>query len=175
MNNIRRRFMHETTKSNLQAAFAGESQAQTKYMIYADKAEREGFPNVAKLFRATSYAEQVHASTHFKTLGKLGKTAENLADAIGGETYEVEEMYPSFVAVAEMQEEKAAVRSNSWALEAEKVHAELYGAAKTAVEAGKDAEIGDVHVCSVCGWTGEGEPPDECPLCKAKKDKFVTF
>jgi rubrerythrin len=77
--------------------------------------------------------------------------------------------------VAKVQEEKAATRSNEWAMEAEKIHAEMYGAAKTAVEGGNDAEVGQVYVCSVCGWTGEGEPPDECPLCKVKKEKFVTF
>ena len=84
-------------------------------------------------------------------------------------------MYPTFMAVAELQGEKAAVRSHTWALEAEKVHAELYTKAKEAVEAGQDTDIGQIYVCSVCGWTGEGEPPDECPLCKAKKDKFITF
>jgi rubrerythrin len=167
--------MHKMTGDNLEAAFAGESQAHMKYLIFADRAEREGFSNVARLFRAISYAEQVHATNHFKTLGHLAKTAENLASAIGGETYEVEEMYPAFQEVAELQEEKAAVRSTTWALEAEKVHARMYGATKAAVEAKKDAELGQVYVCSVCGWTGEGEPPDECPLCKAKKEKFVTF
>ena len=167
--------MHKMTQANLEAAFAGESQAHMKYLIFADKAEREGFPNVARLFRAVSYAEQVHATNHFKALKNLSKTADNLGVAIGGETYEVEEMYPAFLAVAELQEEKGAVRSNKWALEAEKIHAEMYGAAKAAVEGGKDAEVGQVYVCEVCGWTGEGEPPDECPLCKAKKDKFVTF
>jgi len=167
--------MHKMTQANLEAAFAGESQAHMKYLIFADKAEREGFPNVARLFRAISYAEQVHATGHFKALKNLGETAANLEAAIGGETYEVEEMYPAFQAVAELQEERAAIRSNAWALEAEKIHAVMYGGAKTTVEAGKDAEVGQVYVCSVCGWTGEGEPPDECPLCKAKKEKFVTF
>ena len=167
--------MHKMTQANLEAAFAGESQAHMKYLIFADKAEREGLPNVARLFKGIAYAEQVHATNHFKALKSLGKTADNLGAAIGGETYEVEEMYPAFLAVAELQEEKSAVRSNSWALEAEKVHAGMYGAAKAAVEAGKDAEIGQVYVCPVCGWTGEGEPPDECPLCGAKKEKFVTF
>lgn len=167
--------MHEMTKDNLEAAFAGESQAHMKYLIFADKALKEGLPNVARLFRATSYAEQVHATTHFRTMRGVGKTAENLEAAIGGETYEVDEMYPAFIAVAKEQEEKAAVRSNEWAMEAEKVHAALYGRAKAAVEGGNDTNIGQVHVCSVCGWTGEGEPPDECPLCKAKKDKFVAF
>ena len=167
--------MHEMTKDNLEAAFAGESQAHIKYLIFADKALKEGLPNVARLFRATSYAEQVHATTHFRTMRGVGKTAENLEAAIGGETYEVDEMYPAFIAVAKEQEEKAAVRSSEWALEAEKVHAELYNKAKAAVEAGDDTEIGQVHVCSVCGWTGEGEPPDKCPLCGATHDKFIVF
>ena len=108
-------------------------------------------------------------------MGNIGKTADNLEAAIGGETYEVEEMYPAFIAVAEVQEEKAAHRSNEWAMEAEKIHAELYSHAKAAVADGNDTEVDQVHVCSTCGWTGEGEAPDECPLCKAKKDKFIIF
>lgn len=167
--------MRKMTQANLEAAFAGESQAHVKYLIFADKADKEGFPNTARLFRATAYAEQVHATNHLRALKGVGKTVDNLEAAIGGETYEVEEMYPAFLAVAELQEEKAAVHSNSWAMEAEKIHAVLYGKAKAAVEGSKDAEVGQVYVCSVCGWTGEGEPPDECPLCKAKKDKFITF
>ena len=167
--------MHKMTQANLEAAFAGESQAHMKYLAFADKADREGFPNVARLFRANAYAEQVHATNHLKTLKGLGKTVDNLGAAVGGETYEVEEMYPAFLVVAELQGEKRAIRSNKWAMEAEKIHAEMYSAAKTAVEGGKDAEVGQVYVCEVCGWTGEGEPPDECPLCKAKKEKFVTF
>jgi rubrerythrin len=163
------------TQANLEAAFAGESQAHMKYLAFSAKADKEGFPNVARLFKAIAYAEQVHATSHLKTLKGVGKTAENLEAAIGGETYEVDEMYPAFIAVAKVQEEKAATRSNEWAMEAEKIHAEMYGAAKTAVEGGNDAEVGQVYVCSVCGWTGEGEPPDECPLCKVKKEKFVTF
>ena len=167
--------MHKMTQANLEAAFAGESQAHTKYLIFADKAEQEGYPSAARLFRAVAYAERVHATNHFKALKKLGQTADNLEAAIGGETYEVEEMYPAFGAVAELQGEKAAVRSNKWALEAEKVHAVMYGKAKTAVRGGNDAEMVQLYVCPVCGWTGEGEPPDECPLCKLKKEKFVTF
>ncbi len=167
--------MREMTQANLEAAFAGESQAHMRYLIFADKAEREGFPNVARLFKAIAYAERVHATGHFMALRSLGKTADNLEAAIGGETYEVDEMYPAFEAVAKLQNEKAAVRSNNWAMEAEKVHAEMYGQAKSAVENGKDAEVGQVYVCSVCGWTGEGEAPDKCPLCKAKKEKFSTF
>jgi len=146
-----------------------------KYLIFADRAGREGFPNVARLFRAIAYAEQVHATNHFKTLGNLGQTAANLEAAIGGETYEVKEMYPAFQAVAELQEEKAALRSNTWALEAEKVHAGMYERARQAVLAGTDAEVGDVYICEMCGWTVEGEPPDRCPLCGAKREKFRKF
>ena len=167
--------MHEMTASNLRSAFAGESQAHMRYLIFADKAEQEGFPNVARLFKAIAYAEQVHATNHFKTLKSLGQTADNLGVAIGGETYEVEEMYPAFVAVAELQGEKAAVRSNNWALEAEKIHAEMYSAAKSAVEDGNDAEVGSVYVCSVCGHTVEGEAPDRCPVCNAKREKYREF
>ena len=167
--------MHKMTQADLEAAFAGESQAHMKYLAYSARAEREGLPNVARLFKAAAYAEQIHATSHFKTLKGVGKTVDNLSAAVGGETYEVEEMYPAFIEVAKLQGEKAAARSSTWAYEAEKVHAKLYSAAKEAVDAGGDAQVGQVHVCSVCGWTGEGELPDECPLCKAKKEKFVAF
>jgi len=167
--------MHEMTASNLRSAFAGESQAHMRYLIFADKAEQEGFPNVARLFKAIAYAEQVHASNHFKALKNLGQTVDNLGVAVAGETYEVEEMYPAFVAVAELQGEKAAVRSSNWALEAEKIHAEMYGAAKAAVEDGNDAKVGSVYVCSVCGHTVEGEAPDRCPVCNAKREKYCEF
>ena len=167
--------MHKMTEGNLEAAFAGESQAQTKYLIFADRAEKEGYPNVARLFRATSYAEQVHATSHLRTLGNIGQTLDNLQAAIGGETFEVEEMYPAYKAVADEQEEKAAHRSNSWAMEAEKVHAGLYELARQNVLAGQDAAVGVVHICELCGWTVEGEAPDRCPLCGAKREKFRKF
>jgi rubrerythrin len=167
--------MHEMTKLNLEAAFAGESQAHMKYLIFADQAEKDGFSNVARLFRATAYAEQVHATSHFKVLKKLAETPDNLQVGINGETYEVEEMYPAFTSVAELQDERGAVRSTKWAREAEKIHAELYIAAKSTVDNGRDSAIGKVYVCSVCGWTGEGEPPDNCPLCNAKKELVRIF
>ena len=163
------------TKDNLQAAFAGESQAHMKYLIFADQAEKEGFSDVARLFRAIAFAEQVHATNHFRTLGKIGQTAENLQAGIDGETYEVNEMYPAFRAVAELQEEKGANRSMTWALEAEKVHAGIYEQARQAVLSGKDAEVGEIYICETCGWTVEGEPPDRCPICGAKKEKFRRF
>lgn len=167
--------MRRMTQTNLEAAFAGESQAHMKYLIFADKAEQEGLANIARLFRAISFAEQVHATNHLKALGNVGGTADNLQAAIGGETYEVEEMYPAFIAVSELQEEKGAIRSEKWAQEAEKVHAGMYEQARQAVTAGRDAQIGDIYICSVCGWTGEGEPPDRCPICGAVREKFVRF
>lgn len=167
--------MRKMTESNLQAAFAGESQAHMRYLIFADKAEKEGHANVARLFKAIAFAEQVHATNHFKNLGGIGVTADNLQAAINGENYEVEEMYPAYRAVADLQAEKGAVRSTSWALEAEKVHAELYDQARTAVEGRQDADIGDIYICEVCGWTGTGEPPDRCPLCGAPASRFRQF
>ena len=167
--------MRKMTESNLQAAFAGESQAHMRYLIFADKAEKEGHANVARLFQAIAFAEQVHATNHFKNLDGIGGTADNLQAAINGENYEVEEMYPAYRAVADLQEEKGAVRSTTWALEAEKVHAELYDQAKTAVQGGQDADIGDIYICEVCGWTATGEAPDRCPLCGAPASRFRQF
>jgi len=167
--------MHEMTKSNLEASFAGESQAHMRYLVFADKAEREGFSNVARLFRAVAYAERIHATNHFKALKGLGETSENLQAAIDGETFEVEEMYPAYKSVAELQEEKRALRYMDFALEAEKVHADLYGKASDSVQAGGDVEFGEIHICEVCGWTVHGDAPDRCPLCNAKRERFKTF
>ena len=167
--------MKEKTEKNLKDAFAGESQAHMKYLAFADKAEKENFSNVARLFRANSYAEQVHATNHLRTLNGIKKTTENLQEAIEGETYEVEEMYPAFVKDAEEEQEKGAETVTKWAMEAEKVHAELYKKAKEAVEKGQDIEFQPVHVCQVCGFTVEGEAPDICPVCGSPKDKFTRF
>jgi rubrerythrin len=180
--------MRAMTEINLKSAFGGESQARNRYDIYAEHAEREGFPNVARLFTAVGYAERIHAKSHFRVLKNseeslvisgggfgLKSTSENLQVAIDGENFEIEEMYPAYVAVAKDQEEKSATRSFEWALEAEKIHAELYTKAKEAVDAGNDVDLGPVQICKICGWTVEGEAPDECPLCKAKKDRFEEF
>ena len=167
--------MHKMTEESLKASFAGESQAHIKYLNYAVKAEAEGKPNVARLFRAASAAEQYHATTHLKTLGGVSSTGDNLAAAIAGEDFEIDEMYPSYIAGATSQSEKAALRSMNWALEAEKVHSALYKRAQAAVTGGGDLEFGKVHVCGVCGWTGEGDAPDRCPLCGAPRDRFVIF
>jgi len=167
--------MRKMTEDNLRTAFAGESQAHMRYLIFSRKAEEEGYPSVARLFKAIAFAEQVHATNHLKTLGDLGSSGENLDAAIGGETFEVEEMYPAYDAVSKLQGEKRAQKSIYYALEAEKIHASMYQQAKQAVDSGKDPEIGQVYVCSVCGYTGEGDPPERCPICGAAKEKFKTF
>ncbi|MDH4217748.1 MAG: rubrerythrin family protein [Candidatus Aminicenantes bacterium] len=167
--------MKKMTEENLWNAFAGESQAHMKYMAFADKAERDNFPNVARLFRANSFAEQVHATNHLRTLSGIGKTGENLLAAIEGETFEVEEMYPAYVSVAKEQSEPGAETMTKWALAAEKVHAELYKKAKEAVDQSQDMSIESIHVCQVCGFTVEGEAPDVCPVCGSPKEKFKEF
>jgi rubrerythrin len=167
--------MKEMTESNLKAAFAGESQAHVRYLNFAEKARREKLPNIARLFEAAAFSEQIHASNHLRALGGINATAANLDVALGGETFEVDEMYPAYLAVAEEQGEEKARRSMNWALEAEKVHAELYGAAKETAEAEQDIEQHDIWVCSSCGFTMEGEAPDVCPVCGAKHEKFRQF
>jgi rubrerythrin len=167
--------MKEMTKENLKDAFAGESQAHMKYLAFAAQAKREGKPNIARLFQAIAHAEQIHAINHLRELGGIGDTAANLEAAISGETFEVEEMYAAYLAVAEEQGEKGAKRSMTYALEAEKIHAEMYGDAKKAAEAGEDIEISQIYICPVCGFTHIGEPPDRCPVCNVKKDKFKAF
>ena len=167
--------MRKMTQDNLKEAFAGESQAHMKYLIFADKAEQEGRPNATRLFRAIAYAEQVHSTSHYNRLGLLGNTTDNLQTAIDGENFEVEEMYPAFRAVAELQEEKGALQSINFALAAEKIHAGMYQKAQQDLESDSDIKLSSVYVCSVCGHTVEGEAPDRCPVCGATKDKFSRF
>jgi rubrerythrin len=167
--------MNKMTEANLQAAFAGESQAHMKYLNFAEKAEKEGLHNVARLFQAASFAEQIHASNHLRALDGLQGTSANLEVALGGETFEVEQMYPAYKVVAEAQDEKKALRSMNWAFEAEKVHAKAYAAAKQAVDAGQDVAAQDIWICAFCGFTMEGEPPERCPVCNTPKDKFRKF
>jgi rubrerythrin len=167
--------MHEMTKDNLKAAFAGESQAHMKYKAFADQAEEEGFPEVARLFRAISLAEQVHALNHLRQLQGIGTTSENLEAAIGGENYENTEMYPSFNAVAKAQGEKGAMLSIHYALEAEKIHEKMYEEAKQLVESGQDRDGAPVYICPVCGYTVIGEPPVKCPVSQTPKEKFIKF
>lgn len=167
--------MKKMTEKSLNEAFAGESMAHMKYLAFSEIAESEGFKNVARLFKAIAYAEQVHATNHAKNLGLLKETKDNLEAAIEGETFEVDEMYPAYDAIAKLQDEKGAQQSIHYAVEAEKIHASLYQMAKEAVISGKDAEISDIYICPVCGYTHTGEPPERCPVCGATKDKFRKF
>ena len=167
--------MKKMTETFLKDAFAGESQAHMKYLAFSEVAEREGFPNVAKLFRAIAYAEQVHATNHARTLGLVNKTMENLQAAMDGENFEVDEMYAAYDVVAKLQGEKGAEKSIHYAISAEKIHAEMYSNAKKQVGKGKDIEVDDVYICPICGFTHIGTPPDFCPVCKAAADKFKKF
>ncbi len=167
--------MKKMTEANLWAAFAGESQAHMKYLNFAEQARREKLPNIARLFEAAAYAEQVHASNHLRALGGVHDTATNLGVGREGEVYEIEEMYPAFKVVAEAQGEKLALRPMGWALEAEKIHAQLYGAAKEKAEVKQDIATTDIWICSVCGFTVEGDAPAVCPICGAKHEKYRKF
>jgi len=167
--------MKKMTEKNLSDAFAGESQAHMKYAIFAEVAENEGYKNTARLFKAISFAELVHARNHLRELGNIKQTGANLQVAIDGENYEVAEMYPAFIEVAKLQDEKGAIKSFDFAIKAEKIHSGMYQKAKQEIDAGKDIELGKVYICPVCGYTHEGEPPANCPVCGAPKDKFVEF
>lgn len=160
------------TKDNLKAAFAGESQANRMYLAFAKKAEAEGYGQVAKLFRAAAEAETVHAHAHFRVMGGIKSTEENLKDAIKGEGYEFQQMYPQFLKEAQDEGNKAAVGSFQNALAVEEIHHGLYSDALAAVQASADLPENKVYVCSVCGNTVFGEPPDKCPVCGALKSKF---
>jgi rubrerythrin len=155
---------------DLQAAFAGESQANRRYLAFARKADEEGYPGVAKLFRAAAAAETVHALNHLRTLGEIKTTAENLQAAISGENYEATVMYPEFVADAEAEGFKRALSSFRWALEVEKVHASLYQKALETL--GKEAETQDYYVCPVCGFTHLGPLEGSCPVCGTPANRF---
>lgn len=157
------------TEKNLQDAFAGESQANRKYLAFAKKAETEGYKQIAKLFRATAEAETVHAINHLRALGGIKSTKENLEAAIGGETYEFQNMYPQMIENAKSEGNKKAEITFKYANAVEKIHAELYR--KALENLGKNPEV-DYYVCQVCGNTFEGEPPDKCPICGSSKKMF---
>ena len=158
------------TEQNLLEAFAGESQANRKYLAFAKQAEKEGYPQAAKLFRAAAEAETVHALAHLRALGHVKSTAENLREAISGETHEFRNMYPAMIEAAKAEKNKAAERSFSYANEVEKVHASLYQKVLDNLEALEDA---DYYVCSVCGYTCEKKPPDRCPVCGSGSNAFL--
>ena len=160
------------TEEGLKEAFAGESQANRKYLAFALKADQEGFPQIAKTFRAAAAAETVHAHNHLRVLGGIKSTKENIQAAVEGEHYEFTKMYPEFLEAAKNEGNKDAERTFNYANEVEKVHHKLYSAALEAVENGKDLEKKDVYICPVCGYTHEGDPPDNCPVCGAAKTGF---
>ncbi len=161
------------TKENLMAGFAGESQANRKYAAFAEVAEKEGHKDIARLFRATSDAENIHAVAELKLAGKLNDTAANLQDAIAGETYEFTTMYPNFEKDAVAEDQKQALRAFEYAREAEKVHARLYQEALDG-DMGKDTGVA-WFLCPVCGYIEKGAAPEACPICKAKGSVFKKY
>ncbi len=164
-----------TTEDNLKDAFAGESQANRRYTAFARKADEEGFPNMAKLFRAIAEAETVHALNHLKILGEIKSTKENVNAAINGESYENTEMYPKFIEEAKSEGKEDAVRSFNHANEVEKIHENFYKEAKQNLEQGKDIELNEVYVCPVCGNTFKDGVPEKCPICMTPKEKFMKI
>ncbi|MGD9156155.1 MAG: rubrerythrin family protein [Bacillota bacterium] len=177
------------TADFLRSAYGGESMAHMRYLAWGDLAEKDGFPKISKLFKAISYAEQVHAHNHFRELQTqqgdytvaagavfgIGSLVDNLQGAINGELHEVEQMYPVYLQTARFQGEKGAGRSFHFALEAEKIHADLFQKAQDAAREGQDLQINSVHICPICGHTVVDGIPDKCPVCGAKKDQYVTF
>ncbi len=181
--------MNAMTQDNLRSAFGGESQAHMRYRIWGEKAKRDGFPNVERLFLATSDAEQVHATLHFKALRDiagdysvvsggefgLGSTSDNLQGAINGELHEVGQMYPAYIAVAKMQEEDEAVQAMQYAVDAEQVHADRFTEAKEAVDAGNDLDAEDILLCPVCGYITFDAEEEVCPICDTKSKAFIAY
>lgn len=167
--------MKKMTEENIRAAFAGESQAHMRYLIFAGVAEKAGRNNIARLFRAIAFAEQIHATNHLKSLGDITNAIENLDAAINGEGFEIDEMYPAYEAVSKLQGEETASRNIEWALTAEKVHHELFTNAREAEGAGEDVGTEKIYVCPICGHTVKGKHPDNCPLCHAPGDMYKEF
>ncbi|MCW3996799.1 MAG: rubrerythrin family protein [Candidatus Bathyarchaeota archaeon] len=163
------------TDENLKAAFAGESQANRMYVAFAKKAEEEGFPQIAKLFKAAAEAETVHALNHLRVMGQVKSTAENLSAAVTGETYEFKKMYPDFIAETKKEGNKQAQQSFDYANKVEQIHATLYQKAIEAVKTKQDLPKADLYVCPVCGNTFESSAPDRCPICATPKEKFMKI
>jgi rubrerythrin len=161
------------SEKNLKEAFAGESQANRRYLAFAQKAADEGFPQVARLFRAAAEAETIHALNHLRALGAVQTTRANLQEAVGGETHEFTQMYPRMIAEAEAEKNEGALRTFNWANAVEKTHAALYQKLLDNL----DGDLGDYPywVCPVCGHTAENEPPERCPVCNAKGSRFLKI
>ena len=161
------------TKSEdcLEEAFAGESMANRKYLAFAEKADQEGYPQAARLFRAAAEAETVHANNHLKAMKAVKSTKENLREAIAGETQEFKEMYPAMIDAAKADGDKAAERSFRYANDVEEIHARLYHDMMENLEEKKNVSY-PYYVCPVCGMTAEREPPEKCPVCGVKGERF---
>jgi len=164
-----------STADNLQEAFAGESQANRKYLAFAAKAQKDGYPQVARLFKAAAEAETVHAHGHLRVMGGVKDTADNVQAAIEGEGFEFREMYPKFLKEAEAEEQQAAAVMFKFALAVEEIHHGLYKKALAAVKDGEDLPAEAIYVCPVCGNTVKGAAPDSCPICATPKDKFIEI
>jgi len=157
---------------NLETAFAGESQANRKYLFFAEKADKEGHPQIARLFRAAAESETVHARNHLKSMGGIGSTKDNLQEAAKGEHYEFTQMYPGFIEQAKAENNQGAETSFDWANKVEKIHHGLYQKALENLEAGKQMTDEPYFVCQGCGYTVAGEAPEKCPVCGAPRSMF---
>jgi rubrerythrin len=167
--------MKKKTEKALTQAFAGESMAHMKYLIFSEVAEKEDYPNIARLFKATAFAEFVHARNHARNLGYIKQTDGNLETGINGELFEVDEMYPAYLSTAVLQKEAGAELAINYALAAEKIHAQYYKHAEESMKKGEDIKIEEIYICPVCGYTHIGTPPEKCPVCNAPKNKFRKF
>ncbi len=163
------------TDDNLKTAFAGESQANRMYLAFAKKAEAEGFPQIAMLFKAAAQAETVHALNHLQVMGQVKSTMDNLGTAISGETYEFKTMYPEFIAEAKKDGNKRAESSFDYANRVEQIHAALYQRALDTLKSKAMFATIEYYVCPVCGNTFEGSTPDNCPICATPKEKFMKI
>lgn len=177
------------TADFLRSAYGGESMAHMRYLIWGDAAEKDGYPNIARLFKAVAYAEWAHAKNHFNVLKNqvgdntvaagavFGETniVDNLQGAIDGELHEIEQMYPVYLETAKFQDEKDAQRAFHYALEAEKIHADLFQKAQDKAKEGKDIEADTIYICPVCGFTEIGDNVEKCPVCGVSKDRFKAF
>lgn len=177
------------TSDFLHSAYGGESLAHMRYLTWGAMAEKDGYPNIAKLFEAIAFAERVHANNHYKEIagpttdytvtagGVFGTNSlvDNLQGAIDGELHEIEQMYPVYLNAAEFQSEKGAMRSFHYALEAEKIHADLFRKAQDMARKEKDMELESVYICPICGHTVLDEAPDKCPVCGTKKEMYKKF
>ena len=164
-----------STKENLAEAFAGESQANRKYLAFAKQAEVDGLPQVAKLFRAAAHAETIHAHAHLRAMGGIKKTEENLKEAVAGEGFEFQTMYPPYLEEAKQEGDRMAEISFRNALAVEEIHHDLYQKALAAVQSGGDLASRQVYVCEICGNTVYDAAPDKCPVCQVPKDRFTLI